>query len=222
MFKLIMLHLILIFPSIQTQTPAPGVKAVVAMLDSLPTLDDLDDELRDPSGYRILADKIEGVMRELQPCPSATLLASLKSIADRAEAAYKVWKGSKTESSLFSRYVVPWKQLTGESRQDYIERVTFKCFKVFASEIWIDRFLFEAPTRFVRKTRFSYSPIALKSPKTKSYDVVDLAFPVVRSPKGSLTIDRVRLAFPSQNVPIWPPSEFRSYESHFKRRKRWW
>lgn len=206
-----------------------GAGEVVDILDSVPGWEDLKNRIwrKDPT----VGPEVETLMKRLQPVSTPILREALLRIFDRSVTAGKVRGGKLPESALFEHYSIPWKSYPGQDRDAYLKQVDSKCYDSVLTEIWLDRFLFEAPTKFVRTRSkplgiyglYRNSPNSRKLDPKGDHDVLDAAYPVVATPTGGLTIQPGSiLGSYIENRPYGPAVEFDGYAKYFKRRKQWW
>src|SRR5579862_4181465 len=192
-------------------TRPPGKMEIVLLADKLPSVRDLQNA-QHSARYSELCSRVDLIMRKLQPASSADLRKALEYLSHRARAAFEVAYESEPESSL-KKFELPLTQSPGESRSDYLKRVSARCGVSPELGIWVDRFLFAAPTNFHRRDNdnFVCYPIDLYSPRTHWPNTEDLLYPLEQRPDGSLGfVSEGKLSY-AMDVPFGPVAEFDSY-----------
>lgn len=202
-------------------TPPATASDIVAILDQVPSTRALTQCEGDHEAANQAKAKIEEEMRLLQPVSTSLLQSGLDALWARATVARSVVEGQLPESALLSKYPVPFQRDLGEDRLAYSRRVTDHCELILSVEVWVDRYLFDAPDRFKRSRPLDTFLTALDSPRTHLPETIDPLYPLVKDSRGNLSIATCSVWLEAGEHP-YRPWEFESYSATFPRRSRWW
>ncbi len=205
-------------PSLQPKRPSMTVADVVAALDRCPTyLDVANTAPRYKDGRRKLDDQISKVMRQLQPVPRETLEEAINFMIARTMRGTLEYAEFRKQQ--LRRVKVDTKTLSEEEIDHYVRAPAFR---VFYALIWVDRFLFDAPTREPFSGTYNLQLITAGNDTPKGY--INRMYPVEVT-NGTPHILREAVLYLGEGMRP-PPSEFwaefEHYANVYPRRAKWW
>jgi len=195
------------------------VAGVVAALDGCPTyLDVADMPPANREGRRKLDDQISAIMRQLQPVPRETLEEAINFMLARTMRGTLEY--AELRKKQLKRMRVDIKTFSEEEIEHYVKAPAFR---VFYALIWVDRFLFDAPTK-EPYTMPTFRPLPLQPGNGTPDGFVNRLYPVEVT-NGTPHIMRDAVLYPGEGR-LPPPSDFRDefvhYANVYPRRLRWW
>ena len=214
-----------------------NLRSVVTLIESCPTPFDLVAALRAPAGakrFTHLSEQVKACMHRLAGVPTSKIQKSLTWLIRRRSRAYLVMQRGIPLSVFSSEYSLAPKRPSDYDDVSYAELIADAASRPLSVEVWLDRFLFQAPSReAVRQWRDPEAPYMLSDPIFVKYSesdpnlagYVDRLFPVARSSNGLVITPSPFLAMArghiSATLTYCTPAgtEFRYYSGRYPRRK---
>jgi len=192
--------------------------AIVRLLDELPSVGGLPME---PPLFRKQAIAMNETMIGLSGYSTESLRNALNEIYARAADAQLLFKGKGTLTAFLGRHQVRSPMRPGESVKQYVYRLQAETRLGRDAEVWVDRFLFEAPEDEPYKEGTPFHQIATGSPRTKLWTRIDRSYPVQRVSDGITMIRVGGYQIDEGGGPGPRPDEFDYYAKHYPRRNKW-